>query len=130
MIYGIGTDIVSIERMARNLEKYDRKFAERILTDNELGDYDRLVNNRADFLAKRYAAKEAVAKAMGLGFRDGLQLRQIGVGHDEYGKPVLETYGFAEKFFSKHNISDSHLSLSDEKAYAVAFVTLECNKGL
>ncbi len=123
MIYGIGTDIVSVERMRNNLERYGDRFAERILTDEELKDF-REVFNHAHFLAKRFAAKEAVAKAMGTGFIDGLSLRHIGVTHDALGKPVLAFTGKAEEFIARENIASAHISLADEIDYAVAFVTL------
>ena len=90
-IYGIGTDIVNVGRMAANLQRFGERFARRILTDNEQRDFA-MTKQKAHFLAKRFAAKEAVAKALGLGVSQGLSLRHIGVGHDQYGKPRLE-YG-------------------------------------
>lgn len=123
MIIGIGTDIVCVSRIERNLEKYGDKFAERILTANELVEF-RLNKRPAGFLAKRFAAKEATAKAMGCGFRDGLLLSHIGVGHDDLGKPLLEYSGKAVDLCETLNIGKSHLSISDEDKYAIAFVTL------
>lgn len=123
MIYGIGTDIVQVARMQQNLDKYGDRFAARILTDQELADYSNTAFP-ARFLAKRFAAKEATAKAMGTGFRHGLSLRHIEVGHDEQGKPVLILTGQAEVLAIRHGISESHISLADENEYAVAFVTL------
>ena len=123
MIIGIGTDIVCVSRMAKNLERYGDKFAERILTPNELTEF--LQHKQpASFLAKRFAAKEATAKAMGCGFRDGLLLSHIGVGHDDLGKPLLEYSGKAVQLCGTLKICKSHLSISDEDKYAVAFVTL------
>ena len=123
MIYGIGTDIVHVARMHESLEKYGEKFARRILTESEFSEFKEIVNKTA-FLAKRFAAKEATAKAMGTGFSGGLSLQHIGVKHDEAGKPILEFLGVAEKFIQKNNIKQMHLSLADERDYAVAFVTL------
>ena len=123
MIFGIGTDIVRVERMTRNLERFGDRFAQRILTRNELSDYE-ACGSRANFLAKRFAAKEAAAKAMGIGFREGLTLRQIGVGHDDKGKPQLEFEGYAASFIKKKGINAAHVSLADEAEHAVAFVTL------
>ncbi len=123
MIYGIGTDIVSVERMRHNLERFGDRFAERILTDDELKEFRNVVNH-AHFLARRFAAKEAVAKAMGTGFINGLSLRHIGVGHDALGKPVLKFSGRAKEFVRSEKIAFSHISLADETDYAVAFVTL------
>ena len=123
MIYGIGTDIVHINRMRDDLDRYGDKFARRILTDAEFGEFQGK-SNQAAFLAKRFAAKEATAKAMGTGFSQGLSLHHIGVEHDEAGKPVLEFSGVAEKFLQEKQIKKTHLSLADEREYAVAFVTL------
>lgn len=123
MIYGIGTDIVHITRMRESLEKYGDKFARRILTESEFDEFNK-VNNKTAFLAKRFAAKEATAKAMGTGFSDGLSLQHIGVVHDDAGKPLLEFLSVADEFIKKNNIKQKHLSLADERDYAVAFVTL------
>lgn len=123
MIYGIGTDIVHIKRMRDNLDKYENKFARRILTEAEFIEFENK-NDKAAFLAKRFAAKEAAAKAMGTGFSDGLSLHHIGVSHDAAGKPILEFLDVAETFISENNIKQAHLSLADERDYAVAFVTL------
>jgi len=126
VIVGIGTDIVRVVRMEKNLERYGDKFTMRILTTNELVEFSQH-KSPASFLAKRFAAKEAAAKAMGCGFRNGLMLTHIGVGHDEFGRPLLEYYDKAVEVCSRLNVSDSHLSLSDEDEYAIAFVTLVSN---
>lgn len=123
MIYGIGTDIVRVARMRKNIERFGDRFAERILTEQELGEY-RAQTNKAHFLAKRFAAKEAAAKAMGIGFSDGLSLHDIGVTHDERGKPLLEFSGYAREFVRERGITAVHVSLADEEDHAVAFVTL------
>jgi len=123
MIYGIGTDIVHINRMRDNLEKYGDKFARRILTVSEFDEF-KDKRDKAAFLAKRFAAKEATAKAMGTGFSQGLSLHHIGVKHDNAGKPILDFFDIAEKFIQDKNIKQTHLSLADERDYAVAFVTL------
>ena len=123
MIYGIGTDIVRVARMQKNLDQHGEKFAHRILTEHEQVDFRKTVKP-AHFLAKRFAAKEATAKAMGTGFTDGLSLRDIGVGHDALGKPVLEFQGKAALFMAEQAITEAHISLADEEDHAVAFVTL------
>lgn len=123
MIYGIGTDIVKVARMQKNLERWGERFAQRILTAGEQADFTRN-SRKAHFLAKRFAAKEAAAKAMGIGFSEGLSLRHIGVAHDGYGKPLLEFSGFAAEFIQRHGINEVHISLADEEDHAVAFVTL------
>lgn len=123
MIFGIGTDIVHVNRMRESLEKHGDKFARRILTEFEFSEFTGKQDKSA-FLAKRFAAKEATAKAMGTGFSQGLSLRHIGVKHDEAGKPLLEFFDIAEQFIQDNNIKQMHLSLADECDYAVAFVTL------
>lgn len=123
MIFGIGTDIVRVDRMRVSIERYGDKFARRILTASEFAEF-RASPRRAHFLAKRFAAKEAVAKALGTGFRDGLNLRDIGVTHDVHGKPQLIYSGKAEELRRTLNIGEGHLSIADEHDYAVAFVAL------
>ena len=123
MIYGIGTDIVQVDRMQKNLTRFGDKFAARLLAQSE---YDEFQESRqpASFLAKRFAAKEATAKAMGTGFTDGLSFKDIGITHDERGKPLLVLMGRAQEFIQAQGICESHISLADEKDYAVAFVML------
>jgi holo-[acyl-carrier protein] synthase len=124
LIYGIGTDIVRVSRMQEDLARHGDKFAARILTPAELVDFHRSPNP-AHFLARRFAAKEAAAKAMGTGFANGLHLRHIGVTHDALGKPILEFHDQAMRFIRDSDITKVHVSLADEVDHAVAFVTLE-----
>ena len=123
MIYGVGVDMVKVSRIRAGLERFGDRFARRILSDSELQEFQR-AGRRADFLAKRFAAKEAVAKALGRGFRDGLTLRQISVVHDALGKPELRYTGRASELLRENRIGQSHLSISDEEDYALAFVAL------
>ncbi len=124
MIYGIGTDIVRVGRMREDLDRYGVRFAERILAAGELVDFQQNAN-KANFLARRFAAKEAAAKAMGTGFSNGVQLRDIEVTHDTQGKPMLEFHGQALQFIQGKHVTVAHISLADEQDHAVAFVTLE-----
>ncbi|MCR4347233.1 MAG: holo-ACP synthase [Sulfuricaulis sp.] len=124
MIFGIGTDIVRVARMQEDLDRFGERFAERILTANELREYHQN-NNKANFLARRFAAKEAAAKALGTGFSNGVQLHDIEVAHDTQGKPLLEFRGRARQFMQEKSIGVAHISLADELDHAVAFVTLE-----
>ncbi|HEC18580.1 MAG TPA: holo-ACP synthase [Gammaproteobacteria bacterium] len=124
MIFGIGTDIVRIARMAENLARYGEHFAARILSDAELTVFQQSTQP-AQFLAKRFAAKEAAAKALGTGFRDGLSLRDIGVANDALGKPALVFSARAQEMLKKQEVIASHLSLADEREYAIAYVVLE-----
>ncbi|MBT3310044.1 MAG: holo-ACP synthase [Gammaproteobacteria bacterium] len=128
MIVGIGTDIVAVARMQQSLSRHQGRIAQRILSPAELEEFgQRNEKMRPHFLAKRFAAKEAAAKALGTGFRAGIQLPQIEVGHDEQGKPLLQWYGAALKQFQQLSATTAHLSISDEESHAVAFVILEKN---
>ena len=123
MIFGVGTDIVQINRIRAGLERFGDRFAMRVLTATE---YDEYQTNHmaAQFVAKRFAAKEATVKALGIGFRDGLSLSQIGVFHDGRGRPGLEYHGRALEICREFGIVASHISIADEDEYAIAFVTL------
>jgi holo-[acyl-carrier protein] synthase len=127
VIFGIGTDIVRVERMQKNIERFGEQFAQRILTDSELVEYRKVVNP-ANFLARRFAAKEAAVKALGTGFSQGIHLREISIGHDEHGKPLLELSGRALEYAQAKGVICAHISLADEADHAVAFVTLESGR--
>ena len=88
-LFGIGVDIVDIERIKKIYLKYDRKFVKKILSDNEIKSFD-LSKNKISFLAKRFAAKEAIGKAFGIGILNGYLLKNISVHNDEYGKPIAK----------------------------------------
>ena len=124
MIFGIGTDIVQISRMTDNLETHGERFAKRILSGVEFVEYEKVINKGA-FLAKRFAAKEAAVKALGTGFRDGISMTHISVAHDEIGKPVLNFTDVAKNKAEEKNINSMHISIADEKDYAVAYVVME-----
>lgn len=124
MIFGIGTDIVHVPRMEENLSRHGERFAQRILSAEELVEFAQAAMP-AKFLAKRFAAKEAAAKALGTGFRDGLALRHIGVRHGPLGEPLLDFRQYAAHLAESLGIRASHVSLSDETEYAAAFVVLE-----
>jgi holo-[acyl-carrier protein] synthase len=123
VIFGIGTDIVQVVRIRESLDRHGERFAERILSDAELAEF-RASAHPARFLARRFAAKEAVAKAFGTGFSGGLTFRDITIGHDDAGKPELYFENRASDFCRESGIGERFVSISDEKDYAVAFVTL------
>ncbi|MCX4186448.1 holo-ACP synthase [Methylophaga sp. OBS4] len=123
MIFGIGTDLVHIPRMQSLLDKHGDKIASRILSDAEFAEF-KLQLKPAAYLAKRFAAKEAAAKALGTGFRDGLSLRHIVVSNNALGKPEL-SFELAGLTLTKQlHIGRSLLSLSDDHEYASAYVIL------
>lgn len=123
-IYGIGTDIVEVSRIELSLERYGDSFARRILSEREWLSYSQS-QTQARFLAKRFAAKEAFAKALGTGLRAPATFQNIGIGHDDLGKPVLDLAPELEALLEAKGITFQHLSISDEKALAAAFVVLE-----
>ncbi|MDX1593076.1 MAG: holo-ACP synthase [Gammaproteobacteria bacterium] len=123
-IHGIGSDLIRVARFEALLARHGDRFAKRILDDGELADYA-AVKDRASFLAKRFAAKEAAAKALGTGIRDGLRLADFGVAHDPRGKPGLRLHGRAAELAAAREIVASHLSISDEGGMALAFVVFE-----
>ena len=123
MIFGIGTDIVQVSRIQKSLDRYGEQFARRILAETELEDFRRTLQP-ARFLARRFAAKEALAKAYGTGFSGGLTFRDIAVTHDAAGKPVLQLAGRAAELQQEMGIGEDFISISDEREYAVAFVTV------
>lgn len=123
MIFGVGTDIVSVARMESALARHGERLARRLLAEAELAEY-RASRQPARFLAKRFAAKEAAAKALGLGFRQGLALHHIGVGHDANGRPLLRWYGRGRELLEARGAGEGFLSIADERDHALAFVTL------
>jgi len=123
MIFGIGTDIVRVSRIQKSLDRYGEHFSRRILAGQELADF-RTALHPARFLARRFAAKEAVVKAYGTGFTRGMTFRDIVVSHDAAGKPLLLLSGRARELQQEMGIGETFISISDEQEYAVAFVTL------
>ncbi|MBN9133756.1 MAG: holo-ACP synthase [Nitrosomonadales bacterium SCN 54-20] len=124
MIYGIGTDLVETSRIARLLEKYGERFARRLLAEEEWPEYAKSMQP-AMFLAKRFAAKEALAKAFGTGIRHPVSLNHIGVTHDSLGKPYFRFHPELHTLAQNEGITRHHLSISDELNLACAFVILE-----
>ena len=124
MIYGIGCDIVEIKRLEEDLARFGPEFAQKILHAVELKEFAK-AKHPAVFLAKRFAAKEAAVKALGTGLRRGITLPQIATLHGDHGRPELAFHDEAKSLIEKENIYCSHISISDEKAYAMAFVVLE-----
>lgn len=127
MIYGIGTDIVEVERIQSSLDQFGDAFAKRILAESEWSDYQQS-QLKARFLAKRFAAKEAFAKAIGTGIRGDVSFHNIAVTHDALGRPLLKLSSALHAFLKQHHIHQSHISISDEKNLALAYVVLETTK--
>jgi holo-[acyl-carrier protein] synthase len=118
---GIGTDIVDIQRIEALWLRQGERFAKRLLAESEWQDY----RNHAQphrMLAKRWAAKEAISKALGTGISQGVCFQDMVITHNALGQPGVQLSGAAKVRASNMNITDWKLSISDEKHYAVAFV--------
>ncbi len=124
MIYGIGTDIVSVERMAGSLARFGTAFAARILAPEEMACFV-AAPAKERFLAKRFAAKEALSKAAGTGLRHPVSLRNMHVTHDALGRPAFAFSPELADWLEGRGVRACHLSLSDERETACAFVVLE-----
>lgn len=123
MIYGIGTDIVAVARLRRLWERHGERALVKLLAPQEMAAFA-AANDKGRFLAKRFAAKEALAKALGTGVRPPALLPAMAIGHDALGKPQFEFCGELAKSIENQGLK-AHLSLSDEAEYAVAYVILE-----
>lgn len=123
-IYGIGTDIVEVSRVSAILARHGVRFARHVLNATEMPEYAR-ANFPERFLAKRFAAKEAFAKAIGTGFRGKVTLTNIRITHDVLGKPELDFAPALRALVTERGIARCHLSISDEKELVAAFVVLE-----
>jgi holo-[acyl-carrier protein] synthase len=127
VIYGVGTDIVEVVRIEKALARFGDRFAKRILCESELTRFQGH-RQKANYLAKRFAAKEAFTKALGTGIHAPANWHGVWVRNLPSGKPVLEFSEPLKNLLDKRKISNSHLSLADERGMAVATVILECEK--
>lgn len=128
MIVGVGTDLVEIARMARALDRHGDRLLARILGAEERAALPpEGLPVRAAWLAKRFAAKEAAAKALGTGFRAGIALTDIQTVHSPLGAPQLLFSGAAQQRLRALGATAAHLSVSDERQHALAFVVLEAS---
>jgi holo-[acyl-carrier protein] synthase len=125
MIVGIGVDIAETERFEKIWARFDGRIAQRILTQNELIEFERR-HKPASYLATRFAAKEAAAKALGTGFGCGVGYKSIEINNDKNGKPSLKFFNKALQMADQKRVENVFVSLSDEKHYVVAMVILEC----
>ena len=125
-IFGLGTDIVNIKRLEKILKKRRNSFKTRVFSRNEIS-YCEKKNNPTPFYAKRYAAKEALSKALGTGIRKGINFKNIEITNDIYGKPSIKLKGSTANFL-KNKIKSKkffiHLSLSDDIPWAQASVII------
>ncbi len=124
MIHGIGTDIVSIARIRSALARHHGRFARKVLADAEWARFQTLTDGTA-YTAKRFAAKEAFFKALGAPPSAANTWHQLAVVNDAAGRPHLDCAPLLAALLAAKNIVATHVSLSDEREHAVAFVILE-----
>lgn len=123
MIFGIGTDIIEVERIHKVMER-DIGFREKIFTGHEI-EYCESKKQRYQHYAARFSAKEAFLKAIGTGWRFGIRFADIEVTHDELGKPEINVYGKAKEWCEHESVLKIHVSLSHLKEMATAVVIVE-----
>ena len=124
MIYGIGTDIVEINRIRKILAKHKESFLIRIFTDNELKE-GKSRKNSAAYFAGRWAAKEAFSKALGTGIGEKCSWTDIEINNKKLGNPVCNISGSAEKTAGQIGVEKIHVSISHEQEYACSTIILE-----
>ena len=124
-IIGIGVDIIDNNRIKKSIK--NQNFIKRVFTTKEINT-SKSMKNKINFYAKRFAAKEAFAKALGTGFRKNLNFKDIEILNDNLGKPYYNINNKIKKILKKISNSkslDLFLSLSDEKSYSIAFATIQ-----
>ena len=128
MIYGIGTDICDIRRIRASLEKHGERFAQKVLSDNEMNTYrarsERWPERGVRYVATRFSAKEAFSKAIGMGMRMPMTWRLCEVAKLPSGQPTLVLHGVLKEWFEAKGLS-AHVSVSDESDYATSYVVVE-----
>lgn len=124
MVYGIGVDIIKIDRFERSLERWGDRLRTRVFTPQELSiSYSKAQPGK--HLALRFAAKEAFLKALGIGMSQGIAWKEIEIVNDPRGRPLMGLTGEAEKICQKKGIKAIFVSISHEAEYGVAHVLLE-----
>ncbi|MBP7190357.1 MAG: holo-ACP synthase [Rickettsiaceae bacterium] len=123
MIIGIGTDVLNVERIQKMIDKYGDKFVSRILSDSEIEIFQKN-SNKICYLARRFAGKEAIFKALGTGIGKPFRFSDISIMNDEYGKPEVKITNRqdAENFYIESK--NINISLSDDMPVVVAFAVI------
>lgn len=125
----IGTDIIEVERIKASLEnKIKGKFSERVFTPEEVKYCESKSASKYQSYAARFAGKEAVSKAFGTGIGENALFNEIEILNDDKGKPYVQLYGRAEKYYEKLGATGISITLSHCKEYAVAYVLITLNK--
>jgi holo-[acyl-carrier protein] synthase len=123
MIYGIGVDVLEVRRIGQTLERFGTRFVERLLMPEEQAQLER-TQRRERFIAMRFAAKEAIVKAMGTGFAHGVWIRDVGVVQNAWGKPEVVFSERGERVRRGLGVGDGHVTLTDEAGLVVAVAVL------
>lgn len=123
MIFGIGTDILEVARIERVHQRYGDRFAERLLLDEELQFYAK-TKNKTRFLGMRFAAKEAIAKALGTGFSNGIWVRDVGSVPNALGQPQVVYSDRGREVCARLGVGEGFLTLTDEAGLIVAVAVL------
>ena len=131
MILGIGIDLLNINRIQNIYDKFGNKFINRILAKDEIELYNKS-KNKINFLSKRFCAKEAFSKAIGIGIGRGIDMRDIIIKKDSLGKPSIlltdKGYTFIEKYYEKERtLIQFNISITDEPPYVNSFVIISLN---
>ena len=126
MINGVGVDILEKERVFTIHKKYGKRFQERVLGDSEMKAIEgKSLNNQIRFISNNFACKEAVVKALGLGFTEGISLKEIEILRKPSGQPFITLNGNTDKVAKNIGIKKFHVSISDTKKLSMAFVVGE-----
>ncbi len=123
MIFGIGTDILELRRVEETYQRFGERFVQRLLMPEELAIFS-VTHRPVRFLAMRFAAKEAIVKAMGTGFANGMWIRDAGVMPNRLGRPEIIFSERGHRVCERLGIGDGHLTLADEAGLVVAFAVL------
>ena len=123
MIFGIGVDVLEAERITHTLERFGPRFIEHLLMPEEQAQLTRTARP-ARFCAMRFAAKEAIVKAMGTGFAHGIWIRDVGVVQNAWGKPEVVFSARGERVRRELGIGEAHVTLTDERGLVVAVAVL------
>ncbi|MFP4370269.1 MAG: holo-ACP synthase [Candidatus Kapaibacterium sp.] len=122
MIFGMGTDIVEVERIKSAIEKYGDRFLNRIFTEREIEYCNSFNENKFEHFAARFAAKESFSKAIGTGITRGFKFREVGIRNEPNGKPLVELEGGLKEIWGDYTLQ---VSLSHTTGNAVAFLIME-----
>ncbi len=128
MIFGVGTDVVELSRIQSTYDRFGDHFVNRILMEEEL-ELFRRSKQPVRFLAMRFAGKEATVKAMGTGFAHGVWMRDVGIGSNEWGRPLVLWSERGRSVCDRLGIGPGHVSLTDDAGLVIAFAVVEAAAG-